>query len=293
MAKRKRRARARKGIGIPKIISKPIKITQKSFMILIAIVAVIAIAGRTLIWYGGLPQEPEEQTRYGLALSIFRDLPAFPDDFGPVKALIDAGRVRDVCERIGEEYWKQPEFYPNFVPGGVSMMLNPPTDRMGVQGYGSFPGEGIVGAEPGETIRTCTFLHTSWLISTYQGMKLNPVYLDDTELSMNSFSNGARTVSQSAEENQQYFNIEVEPYQFLLEPTWGYFYNGWTRKIDVVVHVSPNTPPGRYIIGVGVTAPDPDKAEEWLWEYKTIYVNAGAFGIGRPIYMLGIEVTET
>lgn len=292
MAKRKRRAKARKGIGIPKIKSKPIKISQKSFILLTAVVAVVAIAGGAYLLYNS-PSGTEELKRHGLDLSIFRDLPPLPDDFGPVKALIDGGRIRDVCERIGEEYWKQPEFYPNFIPGGVSLMLNPPENRMGIQGYGSFPSEGLVGANPGDTIRTCTFIHTSWFISTYQGLKLVPAYMDDAELSENFFSDGTKTVEQNAEENQNYFDIEIEPIQFLIEPTWGYFYNGWVKKADIVVHVSPNTPPGKYLVGVGVTAPNQDQAEEWLWEYKTIYVNAGAFGIGRPLYMIGIEVTET
>lgn len=293
MVRKKRRAKARKGIGIPKIRPRPIKITQKSFILLIAIIAVVGIGGGGYLLFSANPQGTEEQTRYGLALSIFRDLPPLPDDFGPVKALVDGGKVRDVCERIGEEYWKQPEFYPNFIPGGVNLMLNPPENRMGIQGYGSFPSEGIVDANPGDTIRTCTFVHTSWFISTYQGLKLVSVYMNDAEFSENFFSDNTRIAYQDAEENQNYFDIEIEPYQFLLEPTWGYFYNGWTKKVDVVVHVSPSTPPGKYIVGIGVTAPDPDQAEEWLWEYKTIYVNAGAFGIGRPLYMIGIEVTET
>lgn len=285
MASRKAKARE---VPLRNILDSPLKV-----------VAVIAVIGIIVLLFfnansisGAFFGPTADETRSGLPISVYRKLPEMPDDFGPVLALVKGGKVKDMCSKINDSYWRQPEFYPTFESSGVPLMLNPPTNREGVMGYGAFPGEAIVKVDLDETnvIRTCTFVHASWFISRYQGTSLVAVYPNNIGLLRNSFSDGTRFVEQTSEQLQEYFTIEVSPPYLLLEPTWGLFYNGWTEKADITITVNRNTPPGNYLVGMGVAPPPADKHEEWLWEYKTLYVSSGGMGIDRPFYLIGIEV---
>lgn len=264
------------------------KLARKRKLTVVAAIAVCiaAVAGAAVYL---MPQA--EQTRGGLPIAVFRDLPPFPSDFYVIKVMVDSGKVTDMCAKINETYWKQPEFYPNY-EAGYEMMLNPPKDRVGVQGYGTFPSEAIATVNPAEStaVNTCFFLKSSWFISTWQGMRLVPAYVGNISFYANSFPDGTRGVAQDSATNQQYFTITTDPVYVLLEPTWGYFFNGWVQKINVQIKVSPDTPKGKYIIGATVVAPDSAHNEEWLWQYKTAYVAIGGAGIDRPLYLIGVEV---
>lgn len=260
---------------------------RKLQLVAAIVICMAAVAGAMV--YLGLPKT--EQTRGGLPLSVFRDLPPFPDDFYIIKVMLDSGKIKDMCSKINDTYYKQPEFYPNY-QSGYDMMLNPPEGRIGIQGYGTFPSEAITAINPAETntINTCFFLKTSWFISTWQGMKIVPAYAGNISFYANSFSDGSRGATQDSATNQQYFTISTDPVHVLLEPTWGYFYNGWVQKVNLQITVNPNTPKGKYIIGATVVSPDSQHNEDWLWQYKTAYVPIGGAGIDRPLYLIGVEV---
>ena len=259
-------------------------------MLFILIAGVATIASGVLS--GFFSQPTVEQKRGGLPLSVFRELPEMPEDFGAVKALLLTGDIDSMCDRLNESYWKQPEFYP-LHELGYNAMLNY-DGRRGISGYGAFPAEAMTGAKPGDEINTCFFIQTAWVIDSVQGLKLNPVFPDNIGFSENGFGpqSSIRYVEQNGEQNKKYFTLELSQRNILLMPTWGIFKYNWTQKINVKVKVSPNTPPGRYIIGAGVSSPDAQYHEEWLWKYKTLYTETGGFGTSKPPYLIGIEVVN-
>lgn len=298
---------ARKHRGRVKTRAKPkIKLDEKLLLPIIIVIIVVGAIGIGIYYLsspavddsGGetylracLPTGEPGDPSTCLPDSVFRDLPSVPNDFWPVVTLIRAGRVADMCGRVNESYWKQPEMLPTFYTTGVPDMLTTGRGRV-FMGYGAFPGEVLTSIDPDvdSTIRSCFFVMAGWHVSTYQGMHLSPAYPGNISFLENRFHDGTMEVTQDSEANKGYFTISVTPENLLLEPAWGYFYNGWIQKVDVLVTVSPDTPPGKYIIGVNPTGPPVSLDQEWLWEYKTLYVPIGGFGLDRPFYSIGVEV---
>ena len=49
---------------------------------------------------------------------MYKELPQFTKDFYKIRTLVWAGMIQDLST-IGEEYWKQPEWFPKFEKIGV------------------------------------------------------------------------------------------------------------------------------------------------------------------------------
>jgi|GEM_PF-1620156 len=146
-----------------------------------------------------------------LPKEVFQYLPPFPRDFYYIKTMVELGILTDI-NAITMEYYKQPEFYPRFDTIGVEMMQNPTPGRFGMWGFGTYPSEVLLFAKVNETtgVETVayTIFHTSWLVETYQGLKLDAVYPSEGHTIANQFSDGTRTVTQNSSEVSKYFETE-------------------------------------------------------------------------------------
>ncbi|MFH0972121.1 MAG: hypothetical protein V1835_06165 [Candidatus Micrarchaeota archaeon] len=219
---------------------------------------------------------------------IFKELPPFPKDFYVIKLLFELGKITDPG-KVTADYWKQPEFYRGFDSQGVKMMANPPQGRWGAFGLGTYPGETVVLAPKQSEFETRFFIHTSWLVQTYQGMGLYSVFPKSGSLQSTSYPDDTKAVQQDPETIKQYFDVTVTPDVVLLEPAFPIFKEGWTQMVTVKVRVK-NPPSGKYLIGINSGSPPSGKATEWLWKYKTNYVGGGSSSIGVPWYTIFIQV---
>ncbi|MFH1106837.1 MAG: hypothetical protein V1787_02990 [Candidatus Micrarchaeota archaeon] len=236
-------------------------------------------------------QAPEQESRRfcDLPPEVFQKMPAFPKDFYAMKLLFELAKIQDI-NYFGEEYWKQPEFYPGFDEQGCQLYQYPPRDRWAAFGYGTYPSEVVVLAKRNDEFEATFFVYTSWLVQTYQGFGMKPMYPSSGTLKMNEFPDRTRSVTVDPAETQKYFRITgITPEDVLLEPAFPVFERDWTQKIKVKVKVT-DAKPGKYLLGVDVGSPDPKKSDEWFWQYKLNYVSSGSQSIGQPWYTMFIEV---
>lgn len=224
-----------------------------------------------------------------------RELPEMPEDFYPVKTLLYTGQLPNFCENVGEEYWKQPDMYPNWEESGIPRMIKlergaQPEDG----GYGSFPVEYVVNIKPGETVYTCNYWMTTPGLATTHALSVVPHFPESAKLYDNDFSDKTRTIDGSARE---YFDVEVFPKEVVLGHTWPYFQKNWTRKITYKITAKSDTPPGKYIITFDVGPVSKETYEKLIYEKLTMlwavgYTGTG-FGFERPYLTLGLEVEPT
>ncbi len=221
---------------------------------------------------------------------VFSKLPPMPKDFYTVKLLVEKGIFTDM-KKIGEAYWKQPEFYPNFESQGVPLYQKPPVDRWAAFGLGSYPSEILVLSPRNNEFEINFFMYTSWLVQTYQGTRLYYDFPAHGETLLSEFPDGTRNITQDPEKARRHFEVELVPEDVLLEPVFPVFENGWVQKVRVKVKVR-DAPPGRYYIAIGGQSPSQELAQEWLWKYKTRYTDAANNfgGTGRPWEAIYIEI---
>ncbi|MEM4255270.1 MAG: hypothetical protein QXR53_02985 [Candidatus Norongarragalinales archaeon] len=222
---------------------------------------------------------------------VFSKLPPFPRDFYSVDLLVENGIFSDM-KLIEEAYWKQPEFYPEFERQAVLAYQKPPTDRWAAFGIGSYPSEVGILSPRNNVFEVNFFIHTSWLVQTYQGTRFNYGFPAKGELLKSDFPDGTRNVTQDPEVVAKYFDVEITPREILLEPAFPVFEPNWVQKITVRVKVK-DAPPGRYYIAIGSQSPSKEKADEWLWKYKTRYTDAAnSFGgVIQPWLGIFIDIT--
>ncbi len=238
-----------------------------------------------------------DRSRYGISMEIFKNIPQYTDDFGSMKAAMDRGLITDLCG-MGEEYWMQPEFYPNFeqhptekgsIGVGLNWFKNPPTGRWGVVGYGAFPSDVYATILPGDTLTICTFFHTSWGIETYQGLAFGADYPAASYASEEA--NATVLNLQNSSEAEKYFEVTITPKYTLMEPTFPIFSKNWTKKLYMKIKVKPGTPPGTYTVALDVGKPPADVENAWIKEHLAYYIGSGtSFGVGRPMFRVFVTV---
>jgi hypothetical protein len=228
-----------------------------------------------------------ERPDYGFAEDVFRNLPPLPQDFWSVDQKFQNGEITDYVE-LGEQYWKQPEFYPTF-ENNLEFMKNPEPGRIYAYGIGAYPGDIGVDAFPDSQFTVASFYFSSWLVQTYQGIRIEDVYPERTEIPTPDLQEINFTVTQDPGVVGKYFNVTFDPELFVIGPTSPAFDENWTRKVKVTVTVSNETPKGTYVIGVDAVPPPPELSEQWLKTYKA-YSDAGAFRIGRAPFQIVVFV---
>ncbi len=224
-----------------------------------------------------------------LPAEVYKNLPAFPGDFYPVDALFGVGRMTDYVN-LEEKYWKQPEFYPTFEMN-LDKIKNPNVNAFYAFGYGAYPGDIGVGVNPGDDFTVATFFYSSWLVETWQGTKMQHFYPVQTGIPNQNLIGTQFTVIQDPETVKNYFDVSIEPNVILLEPSSPIFGYNWTQKILVHIKVKPDTPKGRYAIGVNPVAPPKEYSDKWVKQYLTRYADASSGLAGRPFFQIVVDVS--
>ncbi|HLC47896.1 MAG TPA: hypothetical protein VJI13_02380 [Candidatus Norongarragalinales archaeon] len=229
--------------------------------------------------------------KYGFPNSVFADLPGMPNDLELVRKDFKAGKVSLLTLR--KEYWKQPEFYPNFEDAGVPLMRDYPIDSHAAFGYGTYPAEYVVKTLSGASFDVAFIARSDWGVINYQGIKLVPIYPTSISALKNTFTDGSTAVTQDLEYVKCNIKItSIDPGQMTLEPVYPAFSAGWAKRVKFNVLLSDGIKPGKYAIGLDVVPPDAAYSEAMTEGLLNRYVTGGGFGTGRPWVMLFIEVGE-
>ena len=257
--------------------------TATEYLIILAVVIIIAlivvgVMGGFRSFDGQMnstKQKIIDRSTYGVDEGIFEFLPAPPEDFWFLKQQFEQGHIEPKrYDMLNSTVFLQPELYPNFVLSGLAWYRNPPEGRWGVYGYGCYPQQqGFAIATDvgiGSEFYAKTFCHTAYGISTWQGVKLSS------------------DMSQSASE---YFDVIIDPDQFLFEPTYPKFSKGWAKEIRYIVSVKKSPiPKGRYLFWFNVGSPDGVHNEEWRWSLRNLYVEGGQYGTEQNSFEFVLNV---
>ncbi len=222
---------------------------------------------------------------------MYKELPPFPPDFYKIRTLVWAGMIKDLS-KIGEEYWKQPEWFPKFEKIGVPLLQNPPENRWGAYGISSYPSDAVGNINIGDSLDFYFYIRSSYLVETYQGLRLVTKYPQKAEITTGQkFPDGNSKILQDPKEVAQYFDVKTEPSEFILTPNFPLFtYNG-TRRIKVTITPKPGTPEGDYAIGIDIAKPSEENRNKWLMKYLNLYVDGGMTQIDRPYYLAFVHVS--
>ncbi len=239
-----------------------------------------------------IKEKPGEKRPDYLPEKMFASLPAFPTDFYNVRTLVRTGRITDFAN-LEEKYWMQPEFFPHFEDIGVPILQNPPKDRWGAYGIATYPGDSAGSIAQGESLDFYFFIKSSYLVETYQGINLEPVFPPEAAIEEGfEFPDGTKKVNQNPTLAKKYLTVDVSPNPFILEPNFPTYHFNGTRKVKVTITVAKDTPPGKYVIGLDTGKVPYDDEQRWLKEYLNLYTSGGMTKIDRPYYRAFIQVVE-
>jgi hypothetical protein len=238
--------------------------------------------------YGTAVNDSAVSKRSYLPAEMFVNLPEMPDDFYEMRSVVQTNKVKDLSQ-IGEEYWQQPEWFPLFEEN-LKLLQNPPENRWGAQGYMSYPADSVSVVDPGNLLNIYFYIKSGYLVETYQGIKLEASFPESSTVGgMESMVDGTKTVTQNKDVSK-YFEVKIEPDLFILEPNFPIYKINGTRRIHATVKVNENTPSGNYAIAIDTASVPEDKEQEWILEYKNLYVSGGMTKIDRPYYQAFITV---
>jgi hypothetical protein len=244
---------------------------------LIAIIAVLIVVGLILYFdvFGLFKiKRPDYCDEYGcVPEEVFRKLPDYPRDFEDVKKHIMS--LETTKREYSEEYYyQQPEFYGNsFIEEGLSYYTKLSKPRnftyMNVMGYGVYPSD--VKIEIDKEYDFITYLHTSWGVVKYQGLSLDVVYPENSDIT------------------EECFDVLITPSTFLLGRTYLSFDPDWTKKVKINIKASEDCPKGDYFIGITPINVPKEFENEWLKLYGNGYMSLGMVGLGRPLIQIYVE----
>ena len=203
------------------------------------IVALIGVVSGYLYYY---PATSIIETHRTIPpIDYMQNLPPKPDDWNMIMRELDSGYI-DI-QKLDKAYWIQPDFYPSW-RHAQKFYTEHDYGRWGVYGHGAFPANPTVTFKDtsiGTWIQDTVLFKTGYGIETWQGIKL-------------------------VTEDSQYFNVELEPNEILLKPTFPVFDENWVRKISYKVIIKEEPPRGKYIVKVLATSPSKEQSEIWFWE---------------------------
>jgi hypothetical protein len=209
-----------------------------------------------------------DRAAYGISLRVFDLLPPVPNDFLYKVYLIKYGRFVNIAD-LGPEYYKQPEFDPDFTKFGLRYWeewknKNYTKKYWGTVGLRSYPFSQHVVAAPGYSFNVTVFLSSNWNIETYQGISLTPNFLSSAQTEDGKFISASPN-------GQTYISVNITPNEFLLTPAFPQFSEDWVKKITFTGKIADDTPKGTYILSMNVGKPSQKVSDKWLLEYLNLY----------------------
>jgi hypothetical protein len=264
------------------------KMRRTLVLAVVIALAMILLSGcrqKMLTEYEGNPAERPEY----LPEAMFKELPEMPADFYKVREMVRSGEIRNLNE-IWPEYYLQPEWFPGFEESGVPLLQNPPEDRWGAFGLGSYPSDTSASLVVGETLALVFYMRSSYLVETYQGISLVPVFPKNTALPEGfAMADGTTSITQEPSVSE-YFDVEVSPSVFLIEPNFPIYSKQSTQKVEVRITAKETIPLGNYVVAIDVGDAPLEQEEGWAKEHQNKYAGSSITKIGRPYYQAFIKV---
>ena len=230
------------------------------------------------------------ELRGGIPECIFSFLPDMPYNLVQVaNPLKEQWDVSVSCKLVGEEYWKQPEFYKRY-----DTWLNLYSERpIGptITGYAGYSDESLAIIKAGDSFSSCVFINAQAGMSSFALIPLDTKVMGGSGTSpsfnTNSYSDYTRTTG--SEDMSRYFDVKISPETIMIEPVFPMFFANWTQKVQIDVVSSPDTPKGKYMIIVGPFGTASNELNDYLAiEYGTKFINIG--GQYYELLKLGVEV---
>lgn len=256
--------------------------------LIIAVIVLISIFGVLFLINNQKPQDsllalqqnkpPEikgcvdlDRQAYNIPEAVFEQLPKPPKCFSSMIQAFNNSQFSDDFF-FTQQFFLQPEFYPNFKEQGLSYWLNPNATHYGAIGYGAFPSEKEIKAKAGESYKARFFIHSSFGVRTFQGIRLEP-----------EFENP---------ENAEFVKVILDKESnegFLLGPSFPKFDSEWAKAFNAEVIVSPAAPKKQIIIFLKAKNQSPEQALEWQ-KSRENYYNATDFVGERTAARLVIQI---
>lgn len=231
--------------------------------------------------------------RDGLPPSVFRKLPAIPTDFLGTVSLFKNGKLPEFCDKLGPEYWSQPEFVSTFQTSGIATMQGLASGKPVAEiGYGTYPSEYTMQASSGSIATVCTYWMTGWGVARYQITGFTTDFNQNKQIQFSAFPDGSRN-SSGIENASRYFKVSFDPTTMITGRTYGYFDPNWIQKLSIIVQVAPNTPKGRYFITINPAPINEKEYANLVWKYKTYahFVGTGFDQIPDQGFLtIGVEI---
>jgi hypothetical protein len=229
---------------------------------------------------------------------IFGNLPKMPQDFYKRFKLFIDGLFTDY-ERLGPEYWKQPEFYGLDEYMFKTYLREDLVNMWYIGQIACTPSIRNLEIKAGNTVNLSTFFHTGVTGSeAYLGAIIRPIYpksamnqegqsIYDNPENIEDYikvriTSPSNDPLYSSEEFQSHMKGKItnlkDDYRLLLFPAtyrsidvggekvMQGFKSNWCYKITFEVNVLPGTPVGNYVIAIDAMNPSDAIAEEYNWE---------------------------
>lgn len=197
--------------------------------------------------------------------NVFVNLPEMPSDFAEVKFNLEDGNYDFMVANLTEEYYRQPEFLPNFEQAALAYWKAPDLTHWGVYGYGFYPSKLFYEMRNEQSLDVYFFVHSAWNVETYQGAKIVPVISDELK---------------------EKFDFEISPENILLEPTYPIVSENWIYKIKATITPKSDLETGAYEFKFDFAKPDSELNSEWGEKYKYYF----PVGSGGSSSKSGVEV---
>ncbi|RLG27225.1 hypothetical protein DRN76_00050 [Methanosarcinales archaeon] len=213
---------------------------------------------------------------------VFEDLPDFPADFQDKKIMVMTGRMMDL-DRIGEEYWKQPEFYENSFESQCIQYYTGKANIKFSAGSGGYPADMVIkNASRGDVFKVKTFWHTGCGIHKYQAFGLEQITPSEMSIRLSDIK-----IVQDPETAKKCFDVRMIPEEIILSPSYPKYTYNWTQQVDAEITVSDKCPKGFYGIQFMPSALPDKRTTELLMKYgatkmTTMYVGG--------LWQIAIEV---
>jgi len=208
---------------------------------MIGIIVIISISIFLLYYYGGFSNNNS-------------------NDLENLKTGLQSGNynVYTTIADIPEESYKKPDFYPSY----ESFKDKKDRSQTGTYGYGAYPAEvsyNVTGLKAGQYIDVYTFVHSSYDVGNYQGMRL----------SLSSPGGGL-------------FEAETEPSDILLSPLSidSPQTSNWTYRIKMTIIAKKDIPEGKYVFKLKADPPSIETQMEYM-NMTSNYTNVGMIQPGK------------
>lgn len=221
---------------------------------------------------------------------VFCQLPKIPIDFFRIRDLFWYQKLTDYS-RLTPEYYKQPEFFPNYGTTLKQQIQSYDGKTNDPFGYSVFPVDTVVYVNPGDTVKTQFFIMNSMASKYYKLFKLRHSYPPSAQLEGVISIYGETRFDQDVMSAKQAFTIDFEPNEFLLEPSFPIFFNQTTVAVQILFNISEDAKPGVYFANLEVTRPGTKEVQEYRWRYLD-YLSFGDGMMVRPQPQFWIVVTE-